>query len=149
MLEGIIFSAGDAWKEMRRFSIRTLRDFGMGKQSEMQTVIDEEVNKLLSKVDQTLVKAQKEGNEPLLETKHLFTMPVLNILWSMVSNIRTPEDDAKMHKLITLVDNLTKANPVGGNLLSIFPFLRFIFPNWSGHAYAQKCYRELQEYFRV
>ncbi|CAL8072230.1 unnamed protein product [Orchesella dallaii] len=140
---GIIFVNGDSWKEMRRFSMRTLRDFGYGKQTSMQAVLDEEVKALISKVE--LIATCPE---PIMEIKHLFTMPVLNILWSMVSNVRTAEDDVKLRKLIKLVDNLAKANPIGGNILSIFPFLRFVFPVWTGHTMAQKCHKELQEYFR-
>jgi len=141
---GIIFVNGDGWKEMRRFSMRTLRDFGYGKQTSMQLVLDEEVKALTSKVE-----VVANSPEPIMEIKHLFTMPVLNILWSMVSNIRTAEDDVKLRKLIKLVDNLAKANPIAGNILSIFPFLRFIFPVWTGHTFAQKCHKELQVYFRV
>lgn len=149
ILLGIIFVSGDAWKEMRRFSMRTLRDFGYGKQTSMQTVLDSEVKALLQKLDQIASQAEMKGKETILPVKHLFTMPVLNILWSMVSNIRTDEDDVKLGKLIHLVDNLARANPIGGNILAIFPFLRFLFPEWTGYNFAKKCHRELQQYFRV
>lgn len=140
---GIIFPSGQGWKEMRRFSMRTLRDFGYGKQTSMEFGLSEEVNLLVEKIGAYV------GNKEGLPVKHLFTMPVLNILWSMVSNVRTREDDEKLKKLIILVDNLAKANPIGGNIQAIFPFLKYIAPEMTGYNAMKKCHRELQQYFKV
>lgn len=129
---------------MRRFSTRTLRDFGFGKQGAMQTLMEDEAKELLNKMEQI-----DNTPEKIVDFQHLFTMPVLNILWGMISSVRTPEDDEKLKKLVELVDNLAKNVPMGGSILDMYPKLRHVFPYLTKIVYVRILVKELQEYFEV
>lgn len=51
MFSGILFSTGDTWRQMRRFALSTLRDFGMGKRL-IEVKITKEVEYLIEEFDQ-------------------------------------------------------------------------------------------------
>jgi methyl farnesoate epoxidase/farnesoate epoxidase len=48
---GVVFSVGNYWKNLRRFILRNLRDFGFGK-STMEEIFVDEVSKLCKRLDQ-------------------------------------------------------------------------------------------------
>jgi len=142
---GIIFIDGDVWKEMRRFTIRTLRDFGFGKQKSMESTLVEEVTELTERLDK---KLEGRENEPVC-MRQFFTISILNILWSMIAGFRFDHDDEKLKELLYLSDCTSKVNPVGSNLVQAFPFLRHFAALTPSGKTRHKFIREMHNFFYV
>lgn len=128
---------------MRRFTMRTLRDFGFGKQKSMESVIDEEITTITSRLD----KVVDDGIS--LSMRQFFTVSILNVLWAMVAGYRFSHDDSKLLELIRLVDETSKANPIKGNVIQAIPGLWTLFRNSSKWQNRRKFIGKLQDFFRV
>ncbi|GLH01594.1 Methyl farnesoate epoxidase [Gryllus bimaculatus] len=116
---GIIFADGEEWQEQRRFAVHQLKDFGLGKSS-MEGIIMEEVTELLEEI-----------KDKTLQVSGLFNISTVNVLWGIIAGTRYKHSDPKLQKLMQLLTAFFRSgNPTGGNLRMIFPFLKYIFPNY-------------------
>jgi len=79
LLTGLLFNDGDAWKSHRRFSLKTLKDFGFGKKS-LESVLLEEADRM---VDFFVAKK----SEPVY-VQTLFNLAILNVLWTIFAGKR-------------------------------------------------------------
>ncbi|KAG8445781.1 hypothetical protein GDO86_010534 [Hymenochirus boettgeri] len=110
---GIIFSHGENWRVMRRFTLSTLRDLGMGKRS-LEDRINEECDYLVE-----TLKSYK--GEPF-ENKVIMNAAVANIIVSMLTGDRFDYQDPTLSKLIlSLNENIKRLSSPIVMMYNLFP----------------------------
>ncbi|XP_068106842.1 cytochrome P450 2G1-like [Hyperolius riggenbachi] len=90
---GLIPSEGDRWRQLRRFSLATLRNFGLGKRS-IEERIKEECDFMVEEI-----KKQKELQ---FDPAMTISKAVSNVISSIVFGIRFKYDDAKFHRMLDI-----------------------------------------------
>ncbi|XP_051995744.1 cytochrome P450 2K1-like isoform X1 [Xyrauchen texanus] len=112
---GIIFSNGENWKEMRRFALTNLRDFGMGKRGSEEKIIEE--------IQYLKEEFEKFEGKPF-DTTQPVNYAVSNIISAIVYGSRFEYTDPRFKEM---VDRANENVRVGGSasmmLYSIFPWL--------------------------
>ncbi|RXN24171.1 cytochrome P450 2K1-like protein [Labeo rohita] len=88
---GILFSNGESWKEMRRFALSNLRDFGMGKRGSEEKII-EEIQYLKGEFDKFEGKA--------FDTTQPVNYAVSNIISSIVYGSRFEYTDPQFTQMV-------------------------------------------------
>ncbi|XP_045746338.1 cytochrome P450 2F5 [Mirounga angustirostris] len=112
---GIAFSNGDRWKVLRRFSVQILRNFGMGKRSIEERIL-EEGSFLLAELKKT------EGKP--FDPTFVLSRSVSNIICSVIFGSRFDYDDERLLTIIRLIsDNFQIMSGPWGELYNIFPSL--------------------------
>ncbi|XP_044160073.1 cytochrome P450 2K6-like isoform X2 [Bufo gargarizans] len=96
---GVIFSNGELWKSMRRFTLSTLRDFGMGKKSIEAKIQDEVI---------ALTESFKSHNGTQFNPHLLVNSAVSNVICSIIFGNRFEYGDPTFGKLIRLLDENAK-----------------------------------------
>ncbi|XP_031721915.1 cytochrome P450 2K3-like isoform X1 [Anarrhichthys ocellatus] len=111
---GILWSNGDSWKEMRRFALTNLRDFGMGKRAIEEKIIEE---------SQHLIGVLKNFKGEAFDTTQPIRFAVSNIICSMVYGSRFQYDDPDF---TSLVYNMSSRNQLFGSpsitVYNMFPW---------------------------
>ncbi|XP_066942156.1 cytochrome P450 2L1-like [Macrobrachium rosenbergii] len=118
---GILNAVGDIWVQGRRFALRHLKDFGLGKSS-LEGAIQYEAQNLVKTFERTA------GNP--IEISWCLNVAVLNVIWKLVANIRYDTDDQEIIKFNIIVrDNI---DLIQGRLqiLDVFPYLVKILPRF-------------------
>ncbi|KAK9531913.1 hypothetical protein VZT92_011304 [Zoarces viviparus] len=118
---GIIWSNGDSWKEMRRFALMNLKDFGMGKRAIEEKIIEE---------SQHLIGVLKNFKGEAFDTTQPIRFAVSNIICSMVYGSRFQYDDPDF---TSLVHNMSSRNELFGSpsitVYNMFPWFFKWIPN--------------------
>ena len=122
---GIIFTHGKYWQDQRRFLLRTLRDFGFGKSS-MEDLILEESEKLNKMI------ANKMLNYPV-DLGQTFNVSVFNALWVIMVGEKFELDDPELKTIVETLQNYLKESdnlkPIISQILPKFVFNLPIFNN--------------------
>nr|CAD7195135.1 unnamed protein product [Timema douglasi] len=138
---GMVFNDGDIWRDTRRFTLRHLREMGMGKHS-MEEQIQEETRALMKDAKRM---AGDDWSQPV-PVHDLIAASGVNIILQLIAGYRFERDDPRMSELMNLVKNLTMKINTSGGLASSFPILLRVFP-WLTEYPAFKAIRdEIRQY---
>lgn len=118
---GVLTSNGDSWKEMRRFALTNLRDFGMGKRASEDKIIEE---------CDHLIEVLKKYKGEAFDTTQPVNYAVSNIICSIVYGSRFEYDDPEF---TSLVDRTNRGIQLVGSpsvqVYNVFPWIGKWFAN--------------------
>ena len=131
--------------EIRKYTTRILRKFGMTKREEFQSSLSTEAQYIIETFSEHIDRGNGTG---IVNMQHFFHIPALNILWNIMTGERFSPKDAKLKRLMGLVHEVSKAAVVGMTPVFAYPFLRYI-PNLTEHDRLLKTHYKVQELYRV
>ncbi|KAK2889848.1 cytochrome P450 2K1-like [Channa argus] len=118
---GVIWSNGDVWKELRRFALTNLRDFGMGKKACEDKIIEE---------CDFLIEVFKKFKGKPIDTTQPVNYAVSNIICSIVYGSRFEYDDPEFTSLVDRTNkNIQLLGSPSIGIYNLFPWIGKWFNN--------------------
>ncbi|XP_077345178.1 cytochrome P450 2K6-like isoform X1 [Lithobates pipiens] len=115
---GLAHSRGENWKVMRRFTLTTLRDFGMGKSPVEESIIEE---------CSYLIKGFESLKGKPFDNRMMINAAVANIIVSLLIGHRMDYEDEQFKRLLSLIsENIKLLGSFTVGIYNIFPFLGFL-----------------------
>ncbi|KAM9339494.1 cytochrome P450 2K1-like [Symphorus nematophorus] len=112
---GVIWSNGDSWKEMRRFALTNLRDFGMGRKACEDKIIEE---------CGYLIEVLKKFRGEPFDTTQPINYAVSNIISSIVYGSRFNYDDPEFTSQVARTNrNMQLAGTPSIQIYNLFPWI--------------------------
>ncbi|KAM4696350.1 uncharacterized protein WCC33_015115 [Rhinophrynus dorsalis] len=115
---GVILSSGERWKTIRRFTLMSLKKFGVGKRSIEERILEEA---------EYLIERFRKSKDVPFDPIHLMELSVSNIICSIVFGERFHYEDAKFRDLLMYISEMFRLlNSTSGQLLNLFRNVRFL-----------------------
>nr|UWY61445.1 cytochrome P450 43963 [Bufo gargarizans] len=117
---GIAFTSNmDRWRELRKFSLSTLRELGMGRRNTEER-IQEEAACLVTELKKT---------ESLVEPRLYISKATCNVIFSIMFGNRCDYEDAELLNVISLMHKtFSIASSTWGQLYEMFPWIMLFIP---------------------
>uniref|UniRef100_G3PBC8 Uncharacterized protein n=1 Tax=Gasterosteus aculeatus aculeatus TaxID=481459 RepID=G3PBC8_GASAC len=113
--KGIMFANGESWKEMRRFALSNLRDFGMGKKAAEDKIIEE---------IQYLIEVFERHEGQPFSTAQSMNYAVSNIICSIVYGSRFEYSDKEFKLMVDRAnENFRLAGSPSVQLFKMYPLI--------------------------
>lgn len=135
---GITCTDGEFWAEQRNFVTKHLRRAGYGRQP-MEVQIQNELNDLINIID-------KYDGKPVWPGTFL-PPSVINVLWTFTAGEQISRNDERLTRLLTLMQQRSKAFDMSGGILNTMPFLRYIAPEKTNFNLINRFNQELHDFF--
>ncbi|XP_070685956.1 cytochrome P450 2G1-like [Pempheris klunzingeri] len=133
---GLAISNGERWRQLRRFTLTTLRDFGMGRKG-MEEWIQEESKHLIARINST--KATP------FDPTYFMGCTVSNVICCLVFGQRFNYDDHHFVYLLQTISGILKfISSPRGLLYNVFPRLMELLPGQQHKLFAR--IEELREF---
>uniref|UniRef100_A0A672IS83 Cytochrome P450 2F3-like n=1 Tax=Salarias fasciatus TaxID=181472 RepID=A0A672IS83_SALFA len=125
---GLVISNGERWRQLRRFTLTTLRDFGMGRKG-MEEWIQEVSSQLIDRIQSTNAKP--------FDPTFFLSCSVSNVICCMVFGERFSYDDDQFLQLLQITaDTIKFGSSPWGQLYNIFPGLMEWLPGRHNKVFA-------------
>ncbi|XP_074535189.1 cytochrome P450 2G1-like [Halichoeres trimaculatus] len=125
---GLAISNGERWRQLRRFTLTTLRDFGMGRKG-MEEWIQEEAKHLVARIDNTKASS--------FDPTYFLSCTVSNVICCLVFGERFEYNDEQFLRLLEILyETLTFGSSPWGQLYNVFPRLMERLPGRQHKAFA-------------
>ncbi|KAM3597719.1 uncharacterized protein V6R79_008549 [Siganus canaliculatus] len=119
---GILFVNGDAWREMRRFTIITLKDFGMGKRIIEEKIVEE---------CQNLIKEFEQHQGKPFNNNRIIVCAASNIIASLMFGKRFEYNDPIFQKMLKRDhDTIHLTGSPSILIYNMLPWLGPFLKNW-------------------
>ncbi|XP_069832028.1 cytochrome P450 2K1-like [Dendropsophus ebraccatus] len=136
---GVVFSNGENWKVMRRFALSTLRDYGMGKRTIEDKIIEEA---------ECLVQKFRSYEGKPFDNLTSINAAVANIIVTILLSHRFDYEDPTIQRLMSLInENVRILGSTWIRLYNSFPTLMDWLPG--PHRTVYKNIREFQDFIRA
>ena len=112
---GVVFSSGAVWDQQRKFLLKKLSEFGVGK-SKLEETVAEQVDKLVNLL-------RKEAREGAVCLGEKLSISLVNSIWQIVTGSQFELDDPVVHGIYKGIDAfIDKSRLIG--IFMVFPWLR-------------------------